>query len=307
MDRTVVAPRPARGLARVVVAHDQVPACGALRALLAAEPDLAVAGESCGRVLDACAALRPDLVLLEWGSAALDWFVATRALTAAHPTVPVLVLGAGEDPDHALLALWAGAAGYVRADADPRQIVAVVRQLLGTRRPPAPPLSLAPDEAAVLRLVAAGDTDARIAATLGRTPGAIARTLGAIRGRAGLRGRAARAAPPLTTAEGGPCARRCGRAGGAAGAAGSHEASAGARFAAAARLALRAVWREGGRPWDRVLAHHRPRNLAIARAYLETDEPVGAIAARHGVTPQRVLPIARAVAGGALGRRRPPH
>jgi hypothetical protein len=41
------------------------------------------------------------------------------------------------------------------------------------------------------------------------------------------------------------------------------------------------------------------------RAYLETDEPASAIAARHGIHPTRVQPIARAVVYGALGRRRP--
>jgi hypothetical protein len=71
------------------------------------------------------------------------------------------------------------------------------------------------------------------------------------------------------------------------------------------RAALRALWRAAGKTWDHVLPRHLPRNLAITRAYLETDEPVRAIAARHGVNRTRVVPIARTVVYNTLGRRLP--
>jgi hypothetical protein len=77
------------------------------------------------------------------------------------------------------------------------------------------------------------------------------------------------------------------------------------RFVAGARQALRRDWVAGGAPWGAVLPRHSERNLAIARAYLETDEPIRSIAARNGVTGQRVLPIARALVYAALGQRPP--
>ena len=72
------------------------------------------------------------------------------------------------------------------------------------------------------------------------------------------------------------------------------------------RCALRQVWDEAGRPHDQVPARHLPRNLAIARAYLETDEILQVIAARHGISQSQVLTIARHVVYATLAAR-PAH
>ena len=71
------------------------------------------------------------------------------------------------------------------------------------------------------------------------------------------------------------------------------------------RAGLRGLWQAAGRGWDAAPAEHRGRNLAIARAYLETDEPLAAIAARHGVSRTRVPAVARTVVYHMLGRRPP--
>ena len=71
------------------------------------------------------------------------------------------------------------------------------------------------------------------------------------------------------------------------------------------RAGLQRVWRAGGGCWAAVSAHHRPRNLAIARAYLETTESRQAIAAHHGVSPPRVAAISRSVVYQTLHRRPP--
>ena len=72
------------------------------------------------------------------------------------------------------------------------------------------------------------------------------------------------------------------------------------------RAELRRRWAAAGAPWDRVPARHAGRNAAIARAYLETDEPGVGIAARHGVSPSRVHAIVVSVIWAALGLRPPP-
>ena len=72
------------------------------------------------------------------------------------------------------------------------------------------------------------------------------------------------------------------------------------------RAELRRRWAEAGAPWGRVPARHAGRNAAIARAYLETDERVVAIAARHGVGAPRTHAIVESVIWAALGTR-PPH
>lgn len=72
------------------------------------------------------------------------------------------------------------------------------------------------------------------------------------------------------------------------------------------RAALRALWDSAGRPWDQVPTRHGPRNLSIARAYLEADETLQAIAARHDMSHSQALTIARQVVYSTLAacRRR---
>jgi hypothetical protein len=66
------------------------------------------------------------------------------------------------------------------------------------------------------------------------------------------------------------------------------------------RWALRQVWDEAGRPYNQVPAKHVPRNLAVARAYLETEETLQVIAARHDISQSQVLTIARHVVYATL-------
>ncbi len=71
------------------------------------------------------------------------------------------------------------------------------------------------------------------------------------------------------------------------------------------RAGLRLLWRAAGEPWDAVPARHRPRNTIIARAYLDSDDTLAAIAARHGISRARVPVVARNVVYSALGLRPP--
>ena len=71
------------------------------------------------------------------------------------------------------------------------------------------------------------------------------------------------------------------------------------------RAGLRRIWREGGRTWEAAAPLVAPRNLAIARAYLETDEPIRALGRRYGLADTRIAAIARRVVYRTLGRRLP--
>jgi hypothetical protein len=61
------------------------------------------------------------------------------------------------------------------------------------------------------------------------------------------------------------------------------------------RAELRRWCHEAEVSWEGVLPADRARNLAIARAFVETDEPTDAIAARHGLSPEQALAIAHIV------------
>ncbi len=121
------------GAARILIADDHALSRSGMRAMLAAEPDLAVIGEACdgAEALRLCRELRPDLVLMDLRMPVLDGLAATRALRDECPAVAVVVVTIYENPDHLSQAFRAGAAGYVLKDATLEQFVAAVRHALG--------------------------------------------------------------------------------------------------------------------------------------------------------------------------------
>jgi two-component system nitrate/nitrite response regulator NarL len=61
---------------------------------------------------------RPDVAVIDAGGPALDGIHATRAIHARHPSQPVVVLACADDERTALLALQAGASGFISKEAD---------------------------------------------------------------------------------------------------------------------------------------------------------------------------------------------
>jgi two-component system nitrate/nitrite response regulator NarL len=118
-----------------------------------------------------------------------DGVEATRRILRARPEVKVLVLTMSDDEDIVARAIDAGARGYLLKDTDPETVIDSLRTVaaggvvLGPRiglaaitaaqRQPArlaPPLDqLTPREYEILTLLAAGETNARIARRLGVT------------------------------------------------------------------------------------------------------------------------------------------
>jgi DNA-binding NarL/FixJ family response regulator len=125
---------PSRSLrtARVLIADGHALARAGLRAMLAPEPDLVVAGEAAdgAAAVRLCRELRPDLVIVELRLPVLDGIAATRAIRAESPAVAIIILTLLEKPDDLHAALQAGANGYLLKHASQRQLVAAVRQVL---------------------------------------------------------------------------------------------------------------------------------------------------------------------------------
>ncbi len=145
-----------------------------LRGMLAAEPDIEVAGEAASG--DEAVALvprvRPDVVLMDLRMPSGDGVSAIERL----PGHRILVLTTFQDDADIVRAIEAGAAGYLLKDASRADLAAAVRDAAAGRRvlspevsarlaavdqTPAPPV-LSAREAEVLALVAEGLTNAQI-------------------------------------------------------------------------------------------------------------------------------------------------
>jgi DNA-binding NarL/FixJ family response regulator len=183
---------------RVLAADDQRVVREGIALILSLLPGVEVAGTAADgeEALALVADLRPDVVLMDLRMPGVDGVEATRRLRAEHPSVKVIVLTTYADDRSVISALQAGAVGYLTKDAGASEIQqalervgdgqavidpAVQRLLVDAvaagasltptmpAEPPraaAPPDGLTPREAEVLGLIAAGLSNAEIAARL---------------------------------------------------------------------------------------------------------------------------------------------
>jgi DNA-binding NarL/FixJ family response regulator len=130
--------------------------------------------------------LRPDVVLMDLRMPEMEGAEATRQIRAAAPEIEVLVLTTYADDDSLFPALQAGARGYLTKDASAEEIEQAIRALAAGRPHldpaiqerliaaavekvsggPPPPEDLTAREVEVLKLVAAGLSNAEIADAL---------------------------------------------------------------------------------------------------------------------------------------------
>ena len=177
---------------RVVVADDQDLVRTGLAMILDAQPDLDVVGVAAdGREAVAVAGrTAPDVVLMDVRMPVLDGVAATREILAARPATHVLVLTTFDLDEYVLGALRAGASGFLVKDAPRASLLAAVRAVATgdvllspdvTRRLVTTHLNgrversteasralarLTPRELEVLRLIAAGRSNAELAGEL---------------------------------------------------------------------------------------------------------------------------------------------
>ena len=174
---------------RLVIADDHPVFRQGLRALLAAVPEVEVVAEAVdgSEAVRLAVDLRPDVVVMDLNMPGINGVEATRRITSDAPGVGVLVLTMFEDDDSVFAAMRAGARGYLVKGADSpdvlRAITAVARgeaifgpsvagRVLGylTRPLSAHDEQVFPEltqrEREILSLIAAGQTNNRIASSL---------------------------------------------------------------------------------------------------------------------------------------------
>jgi DNA-binding NarL/FixJ family response regulator len=116
---------------RVLLADDQALIRGGFKLILDSEPDIEVVGEAInGReAVDLARTARADVVLMDIRMPEMDGIEATRRV-AAHDDlagVKILVLTTFENDDNVVLALRAGASGFLGKNVDPAELIRAVR------------------------------------------------------------------------------------------------------------------------------------------------------------------------------------
>lgn len=121
---------------RVFVADDHALFRAGVKALLADETDLAVAGEA-GTAKETLQRMRSD----EWDILLLDISLPDgsgidllRQIRPHKPDLPILILSMHPEDQFAVSLLRAGANGYIAKDAAPQQVVLAIRTLLQGRK-----------------------------------------------------------------------------------------------------------------------------------------------------------------------------
>jgi len=166
---------------RVLVVDDHPIVRGGIVALLSTADDITVIGEASdgAEAVRMAIELEPDVVLMDLRMPTLDGDEATAQILAVKPHLRVLILTTYESDSSILTAIEAGASGYLLKAAPQEEILAGVRSVargdvalapsiaaLLVKRVSAPSVTLSPRETEVLRLVAQGASNPRIAKDL---------------------------------------------------------------------------------------------------------------------------------------------
>ena len=173
----------------LIIVDDQLLARAGLRMILEGQPDLRIVGEGADGVdaINLARRLRPAVAILDVRMPRVDGLAATRRILADVPATRILILTTFDLDEYAFEALRAGASGFLLKDAPAEDIVHAVRTVARGEATLAPALTrrlvehfaarprpdafpalatLTARELEVLRLLAAGGSNADIGSRL---------------------------------------------------------------------------------------------------------------------------------------------
>jgi len=172
---------------RIIIADDHAIVREGLRALIEAKPDMELVGEAedGDAAVALASSLKPDVVLLDLVMPNMDGVEAVREIIRENPQARILVFTSFSDDANVFAAIRAGALGYLLKDSSPQVLIEAIRQVNrgesslhpaiarklidGFRQSPGslpPPMSLTEREVVVLKLIAKGLSNEKIAERL---------------------------------------------------------------------------------------------------------------------------------------------
>lgn len=118
---------------RIVIAEDHTILREGLKALLASDPRLEIAGEAADgmEAIRKVQELKPDLILLDLTMPRMNGIEAIRELKRESPDTRVLVLTVHKTEEYVLASLRAGADGYTLKDSTHAELSAAITAVLG--------------------------------------------------------------------------------------------------------------------------------------------------------------------------------
>ena len=170
-------------LIRVLVADDHPIYRDGLAVLLASVDGLEVVGTAAdgAEAVEMAREHKPDVVLMDLSMPNMDGIEAIGQLRSEDPEARIVVLTSFSDRERILAAVDAGAVGYLLKDAEPEELLSGIRaaargesplapkaarQLITSRRQPAPEDQLTEREQEILALIAQGQPNKIIARRL---------------------------------------------------------------------------------------------------------------------------------------------
>ncbi|MFY9727881.1 MAG: response regulator transcription factor [Bryobacteraceae bacterium] len=116
---------------RVLITDDHAMFRQGVRSVLAAEPDLEIAGEAkdAAEAVNLSRQSRPDVVLMDIGMTGMSSFEATRVIRKERPETRVVFLSMYDDDEYLAECVSIGASGYILKECPAEQLLTAIREV----------------------------------------------------------------------------------------------------------------------------------------------------------------------------------
>lgn len=122
---------PRSGSTRIIIIDDHDIARAGMRSLISGTPGIELIGEGVdgAEALELCRQRQPDMVLMDVRMPGMDGLASTMAIKQEYPRISVILITIHDSPEYMLMALRAGASGYLLKDIKRQDLISAIRQV----------------------------------------------------------------------------------------------------------------------------------------------------------------------------------